>query len=653
MKKENLLSREISKLLLEGGRDMGYRKRLFLLIMLDSFIIFISIYMSNFLFLWMEKDTTIVIVSSLLLLAFHNIFANIYGLYRKAWEYASIREVWLIFISVTCSLLTTVAIQMLLFGQSYNRILFVTGLLQLMFIGASRLVWRLFRERLIQTKEFQKNTLIIGAGSGANMLVRQLQKDKHCKLKPVGYLDDDPAKQRLEILGIPILGNISQIEDIVLEKEVSHIIIAIPSLTKTELSDIYAKCSKTKVKTQILPRIEDIAEGKIGVSQLKDISVETLLGRESIVLDNEEVSAKIQGKTVIVTGAGGSIGSEICRQIMNFAPDTIILLGHGENSIYTIEMELLETYAEHDTNIITKIADVQDRNKIFGIMDEYRPDVVYHAAAHKHVPLMEKNPEEAVKNNVLGTKNVAEAASRFGVGIFVMISTDKAVNPTNIMGATKRAAEMIVHSLNYISQTRFVVVRFGNVLGSRGSVIPRFKEQIAKGGPVTVTHPEMIRYFMTIPEASRLVIQAGAFARGGETFVLDMGDPVKIVDLARTLIRLSGFTEEEIEIHFSGIRPGEKLYEELLMNEEGLDATTHQKIFIGKAVHHRYSEVIEKIKILEAVLDDGELVRVKLKEMVPTFVEVHEHKDALLTNEIEGEETTASTPYQLRRANAN
>lgn len=605
---------------------MSYRKRLLLLVTSDLLIVLFSIYISNFLFLWLHSDPKIIIASSLLLVVFYTFFARRYGLYRKAWEYASVWEMLNICKTVTFSFIATIAVQSFVLDVSYTRILVVTWMLQLILISGSRFTWRLLREQMFQTSVSQKNTLIIGAGSGGNMLVRQLQKDEQCDLRPVGYLDDDSSKHNLEILGIPVLGTVSQLEEIVKQKEIEHIIIAIPSLTRTELGNIYSVCAKTKVRTQIIPRIEDIAEGKISVSNLKDVSVEDLLGRESVQLDDKEVSAKLHNKTILVTGAGGSIGSEICRQIMKFTPETIILLGHGENSIYTIEMELLETYATSNIEIITEIADVQDRDKIFAIMDKYKPDVVYHAAAHKHVPLMERNPEEAVKNNVLGTKNVAEAADCFGIGRFVMVSTDKAVNPTNVMGATKRAAEMVVQSLNHHSDTRFVVVRFGNVLGSRGSVIPRFKAQIAKGGPVTVTHPEMIRYFMTIPEASRLVIQAGAFAKGGETFVLDMGDPVKIVDLAKNLITLSGYSIEEIGVKFSGIRPGEKLYEELLMNEEGLDATTHKKIFIGRSIQQSNEEVIEKVKAIEAVLDNSEMVRVKLKEMVPTFVEAHERK---------------------------
>lgn len=337
--------------------------------------------------------------------------------------------------------------------------------------------------------------------------------------------------------------------------------------------------------------IEDIASGKVSVSQFRDVQVEDLLGREPVQLDLESISDSATGKVILVTGAGGSVGSEICRQISNFNPRKLILLGHGENSIYSIELELQNLFKDKSIQFYTEIADLQDESKIVRVLNKHRPDVVYHAAAHKHVPLMQRHPEEAVKNNVIGTLNAAKASSQAGVSTFVMISTDKAVNPTNVMGATKRIAEMIIQYMDEISSTNFVAVRFGNVLGSRGSVIPLFKKQIERGGPVTVTHPDMVRYFMTIPEASRLVIQAGALARGGEIFVLDMGDPVKIVDLAKNVIRLSGYSVEEIGIEFTGIRPGEKLYEELLTEGEVHEHRAYPKIYIGKSSKVNFKEI--------------------------------------------------------------
>ena len=402
----------------------------------------------------------------------------------------------------------------------------------------------------------------------------------------------------------------NKIEEKVKELQIENIIIAIPSLKKKELNQIFQECAKTSAKTKILPMLEDIVTGKVSVSHFRDVQVEDLLGREQIKLDTEGIADYVTNKVVLVTGAGGSIGSEICRQISHFHPSKLILLGHGENSIYTIEMELKEKYKNAGIQFITEIADLQDAEKMTMVMSTYQPDVVYHAAAHKHVPLMERNPEEAVKNNIIGTMNVAKAASWNGVGTFVMISTDKAVNPTSVMGATKRLAEMIVQNMDKTSKTKFVAVRFGNVLGSRGSVIPLFKKQIEKGGPVTVTHPDMVRYFMTIPEASRLVIQAGALARGGEIFVLDMGEPVKIVDLAKNLIKLSGNSIEEIGIEFSGIRPGEKLFEELLKPDEVNEGQVYPKIYIGKTSELYIDEINEIISTYMVL--DKEALREKL-----------------------------------------
>lgn len=414
------------------------------------------------------------------------------------------------------------------------------------------------------------------------MIARQLLKNANSPLQPIAFLDDDLAKKGLDIFNMRVLGGTDIIEDVVLDQNIEHIIIAIPSMEKTRRARLLQQCLDTGIRTQTMPLIEDLLTGKVSINEIRDVKIEDLLGRDEVELDLEIISSKLTNKTILVTGAGGSIGSEICRQVARFNPKAVILLGHGENSIYTIDMELRQKVSR-DTKLIPIIADVQDRGRIFDIVSEYKPDVIYHAAAHKHVPLMEYNPMEAVKNNIFGTKNVAEAADVFGVEYFVMISTDKAVNPPNIMGATKRFAEMVVQNLAKESKTKFAAVRFGNVLGSRGSVVPLFKKQIAIGGPITVTDPEMTRYFMTIPEASRLVLQAGSLASGGEVFVLDMGEPVKIVDLAKNLIKLSGYREDEIGIEFSGIRPGEKLYEELLSENEIQSRFVFPKIHIGKA----------------------------------------------------------------------
>lgn len=560
---------------------MTYKKRLATLILIDSFIVMTSIYISNFLLLPAGTIVpTVLFVSAITLLVGHHAFAHVYKLYKRVWQYASISELTSIFKAVTLSIILTAVVQLVVIQDIYYRTLTITWMMHILFIGGSRFSWRMYRNWYFKPRQDRKRTLIIGAGEAGILVARELKNNTDSELEPIAYVDDDTTKHRLEIMDIPVLGNTKEITNFVHDNEIEHIIIAIPSLNRTELNHIFQECAKTKVKTQILPRMEDLMLGNIEVNQFRDVEVEDLLGREQVDLDINGIAEYITDKTVLVTGAGGSIGSEICRQLARFTPKQLVLLGHGENSIYSIEMELRRIMP--DLNIDTEIADVQDHDKILSIMKSRQPHVVFHAAAHKHVPLMERNPEEAVKNNVIGTKNVAEAASEAGVNTFVMISTDKAVNPTSVMGATKRVAEMIIQHMDMISHTRFVAVRFGNVLGSRGSVIPLFKDQIKNGGPVTVTHPDMVRYFMTIPEASRLVLQAGALAEGGEVFVLDMGEPVKIVDLARNLIKLSGYTEDEIPIHFTGMRPGEKMFEELLSKAEVHDEQVYPKIYRGK-----------------------------------------------------------------------
>ncbi|KKK36628.1 polysaccharide biosynthesis protein EpsC [Mesobacillus campisalis] len=562
---------------------MTYKQRLSLFILIDSSIVLTAVFVSLFLVkCTLEVFILPTVVSVIAILLSHHFFSFRFHLYRKAWEYASLGELLIIFKVVTSSIIVAAILQRIVLEEIFFRLLAVTWLLHILLIGGSRFCWRMYRDSINRENTDQKRTLVVGAGAAGTMVVRQLLKNKEAGLLPVGFIDDDPNKQQLDIMGIPVIGGSHKIVWAVNHLEIEHIVIAIPSLKRKDLNTIFQECAETDAKTQILPMIEDLVTGKVSVKQFRDVQVEDLLGREPIQLDITRISQYVTGKTVLVTGAGGSIGSEICRQVIPFHPARLILLGHGENSIYSIEMELKESNAEFPGEIITEISDMQDAGKMELVMRTYRPDVVYHAAAHKHVPLMERNPEEAVKNNVIGTMNVAQAASLYGVKTFVMISTDKAVNPTSVMGATKRLAEMIVQAMDRHSGTRFVAVRFGNVLGSRGSVIPLFKRQIEKGGPVTVTHPDMIRYFMTIPEASRLVIQAGALAKGGEVFVLDMGDPVKIVDLAKNLIKLSGNSVEDIGVEFTGIRPGEKLFEELLKEEEVHEQQIYPKIYIGK-----------------------------------------------------------------------
>ncbi|OUM95713.1 MAG: hypothetical protein A9Z00_11125 [Thermobacillus sp. ZCTH02-B1] len=571
---------------------MPYHRRLTLLMLLDSLIVITAIFAGRVL---LEASVDVLtfplVVSSLSLLLSHHVFAWCYKLYKKAWEYASVGELLTIAKAVTLSVATAAVIQQVIIQDIYFRLLAVTWMLHMLLIGGSRLCWRLYRDARLKTGgeaaspaggDGRKRTLIVGAGVAGTMVARQLLRPGS-ELRPVAFVDDDPAKHKLDILGLPVLGGIDRIETIAREMNIENIVIAIPSLGKKALNRIFEECAKTKAKTQIMPKLEDLASGRVSVSALRDVEVEDLLGREPVELDIDSISEYVTGRTILVTGAGGSIGSEICRQVAKFGPKKLVLLGHGENSIYSIELELRDMYGDAGIEIVTEIADIQDADKMMRVMQAHRPDVVYHAAAHKHVPLMERNPEEAVKNNLIGTMNTARAANWYGVRIFVMISTDKAVNPTSVMGASKRLAEMYIQYLDSISRTKFVAVRFGNVLGSRGSVVPLFRKQIAAGGPVTVTHPDMVRYFMTIPEASKLVIQAGALAKGGEIFVLDMGEPVRIVDLARNLIRLSGYAVEEIGIRFTGIRPGEKLFEELMNPDEVQERNVYPKIHVGKS----------------------------------------------------------------------
>jgi FlaA1/EpsC-like NDP-sugar epimerase len=579
---------------------VSYRKRLAFLAGMDSVIVLTAIYLSYIPLHPSIENFGIqhLFISSLILLVCHHLFASIFNLYNKAWEYASIGELVAIVKAITFSIFVTAIFQFVLGYEIYGRALATTWMLHVLLIGGSRFSWRVYRDQHIKATNDMKNVLVVGAGKAGTLITRQLLNNQDLGLKPSAFIDDDPNKYKLHIMGIPVAGTSKEIVQAVEKYKIDLIVLAIPSLSKDELTRIFDECSKTKVKTQIMPMIEDIMLGKVAVNQFRDVEVEDLLGREPVELDIDGISEYITGKTVLVTGAGGSIGSEICRQICRFSPKKLVLVGHGENSIYLIDMELRNSSLP-SVEVIPVIGDIQDRARMFEVMEEYRPDVVYHAAAHKHVPLMEYNPRESVKNNVFGTKNVAEAADTFGVDTFVLISSDKAVNPTNVMGSTKRIAEMVIQQLSKSSNTKFVAVRFGNVLGSRGSVIPLFKKQILAGGPVTVTHPDMTRYFMTIPEASRLVIQAGSLARGGEIFVLDMGEPVKIVDLAVNLIKLSGYSVDEIGINYSGIRPGEKMYEELLGENEVHGDAVFPKIFIGKARFEQEDEVGYLLKHFE------------------------------------------------------
>ena len=549
----------------------------------------------------------------------------VFGLYKSLWKYASIEEVIQI---VGASFVTNTGVitYMMMTQQRLPRSIYILiFLLDIILIGGVRLSYRMTRN--IRTRNFnqffgrniQKRIMIIGAGQAGAMVIKELKRHGDLNSKAVAIIDDDESKLGAKIHGVPVLGDRYHIKKTAEAKKIDEIIIAIPSASKNEIREIVEECSRTKCKLKILPGIYEIIDGQVSIKEIRDVEIEDLLGREPIKVDLDEISSYLTDKVVLVTGGGGSIGSELCRQIASFHPSKLLILDIYENNAYDIQNELKMTYPKLDLEVL--IASIRDKERLNEIFSQYRPEVVFHAAAHKHVPLMEASPQEAVKNNIFGTKNVAECAHEFGSRRFVLISTDKAVNPTNIMGATKRVAEMLIQSMDKMSKTEFVAVRFGNVLGSNGSVIPLFKKQIAAGGPVTVTDPEMTRYFMTIPEAVQLVIQAGSMAKGGEIFILDMGDPVKIMDLAKNLIRLSGFEPDvDMDIEIIGLRPGEKLYEELLLDEEGLTATKHDKIFVGKPVFTDLKLLHRELEILTEHLYEGPSeIKEYMVKMVPTY----------------------------------
>ncbi|MBI5701778.1 polysaccharide biosynthesis protein [Candidatus Saganbacteria bacterium] len=551
-----------------------------------------------------------------LLIAFRiGTFRN-FGLYHWAWQYMSVHEVVsLIKAIITSSLLTLLSI--IAFGNKDFpfSVIIIEALFCFSFIGGIRLSIRLWKESQpnIDSSREEKRALIVGAGDAGEMILREMLKIPQMKYKPVGFIDDDPTKNNILIHHLPVLGKCDDIPIIVEKYEIDEIILAIPTASSKQIRRIVSLCEESRAKFRIVPGIFELIDGTVHVNQIRNVEIEDLLGREPINLDMKSISSYISDANILITGAGGSIGAELCRQVAMYNPSKLVLLGKGENSIYDIQLELKEKFPF--LTFSTYIADVRDFDRINNIFKETKPDVVFHAAANKHVFLMENNPEEAVLNNIIGTKNVVDIAENNNVKKFVMISTDKAVHPSSIMGATKRAAEMIVQLKTMSgSSTKFVSVRFGNVLGSRGSVVPLFKKQIASGGPVTITHPEATRYFMTIPEAVQLVIQAGAMGNGGEIFVLDMGQPVKIIDLAKDLIRLSGFeVGVDIEIKYVGLKPGEKLFEEILTSEEGMKTTKHEKIFITPPSKINIDALMANIGILEKMAHDGQRDEIKKK----------------------------------------
>ena len=545
-------------------------------------------------------------------------------LYTRIWRYAGMREMVAVLIATTlgAGLFYT---GMYVFDKSLPRSIYlISWILSTGVIGIGRMVLHYIAMQYggkQSTDADMVNTLIIGAGDAGATIAREIERYHKRSRKVIGFIDDDESKFNRLMGGVRILGNRHDIPSIVKENKVKEIIIAMPSVTRNEIRKIMEICSPLKCKVNTLPGMYQLLDDEVLVSHLHPVSIEDLLERDEVRLDMDIVEHYIRDKVVLVTGAGGSIGSEICRQIMRVGPKQLLLLGHGENSIYLINQELKNIYK--DGPIIPIIADIRDKQQLDQIFTQYNPQVVFHAAAHKHVPLMEIQPMAAVLNNIYGTRNVADVAGRHGVERFVMISTDKAVNPTSVMGATKRVAEKVIISMNDTYDTKYITVRFGNVLGSRGSVIPLFKKQIEAGGPVTVTDPEMTRYFMTIPEASQLVLQAGAMGKGGEVFLLDMGEPVKIIDLARNMIRLSGLEpDKDIHIKITGLRPGEKKYEELLTSEEGTNRTNHTKIFEAPLDTVDRDWLIDKIATFDSCETDMDVIGV-LQDIIPTYTPNH------------------------------
>ncbi|MEG0372214.1 MAG: nucleoside-diphosphate sugar epimerase/dehydratase, partial [Clostridium sp.] len=531
-----------------------------------------------------------------------------FRLYKSVWRYASIIELTYIIMAVAVGSLGSLIYGIISGYKLPISIYFMMWVFVMVSSGGIRLVSRVAASIDVLPASMMsqsKRVIVIGAGDAGAMAVKEMKKHPELGYTPVALIDDDKTKIGGFINGTPIVGNRNDIQQIVINRDIEEIIIALPSIVNDERRSIIKICNETGVRLKTLPGMYELINGKISINQIRDVEIEDLLGRDPIELNIEGIAGYLRDKVVLITGGGGSIGSELCRQIVKFGPKKLIILDIYENGAYDLQMELNFKYPEIDKEVI--IASIREKDRLEEVFEKFKPEVVFHAAAHKHVPLMEANPKEAIKNNVMGTLNLARTADKYLVEKFVLISTDKAVNPTNIMGATKRMCEMIIQSINNVSKTEFVAVRFGNVLGSNGSVIPLFKKQIKEGGPITVTHPDINRYFMTIPEAAQLVIQAGSMAKGGEIFILDMGKPVKIIDLAKDLIRLSGLEPgRDIKINYTGLRPGEKLYEELLMDEEEIRNTEHKKIFIGKPGQYSFDDVTSKVETLKNALVESD-----------------------------------------------
>ena len=604
------------------------RTRMFCLCIVDILTIIINSYLSLIIrhewhYTWVPNEyidsiqtyLVINIVTTILIFVFLN-------LYRSVWSYASIHEVVLV---VVASMLSTAfqALGLLVFAlsvpRSYHVIYFFLMTMTTLGTRFSYKGWKALERSLRKPSGHIVNTMVIGAGEAGSIIIHELKTSRHLNRNVSCIIDDNLSKKGKYLQGVRIAGGREMILDAVRRYQIEEIILAIPSANAKTTREILQICNKTDCKLKVLPGMYQLITEEVSVSKLREVSIEDLLGRDSINIDLDSVAGDVQDKTVLVTGGGGSIGSELCRQIVNYNPKCLIIFDVYENNAYDIQQELKKKYPRLHLEVL--IGSVRNTKRIEWVMEHYHPEVVYHAAAHKHVPLMEDSPNEAIKNNVFGTYKTARAADKYGVEKFVLISTDKAVNPTNIMGASKRLCEMIIQTYNRYSKTEYVAVRFGNVLGSNGSVIPLFRKQMEAGGPVTVTHPDIIRYFMTIPEAVSLVLQAGAYAKGGEIFVLDMGEPVKIADLAKNLIRLSGYTlGVDMNIEYTGLRPGEKLYEELLIADEGLQKTKNDLIYIGEPIAFDEVHFLSELKKLEeAAVNESTDIKEIVSGIVPTY----------------------------------
>ncbi len=610
------------------------KKSKIIMILIDIVVIALSALIANFLLCEKEliftsynmKIITLSIISSIVV---YESYLNIFQMYRHITRFENGKD-YLVYIMICLiSAVTLVAIKEIFHFDNINTVreLLLGAFIAMPGIVGTRVIIRFLLDSILQEKEKSDgkkyNVLIIGAGYAGKEIIRNIKQTMNEKYNIVGIIDDDEHLLNALINGVEVIGSRDKIVEICKQKSVDEIFFAISKINKKAKKEILAICQETGKKIRILPTTEDIIRNKNMFQNLRDVDIEDILGRDPVVLDNKKIANVIKGKTVLVTGAGGSIGSELCRQIIKYNPSTLVMLDIYENNLYDIELELKAQYKH--INIQAIIGSVRDVKRLESIFEQYKPYLVFHAAAHKHVPLMEFSPLEAIKNNVFGTYNVANCADKYNVRKMILISTDKAVNPTNIMGATKRLCEMIIQVKNKNSQTDYAAVRFGNVLGSNGSVVPIFKKQIASGGPVTVTHKDIIRYFMTIPEATQLILQAMSYAEGGEIFVLDMGEPVKIYDLAVSLIKLSGLEPDvDIPIVFTGLRPGEKLYEELLMKEEGLRKTENKKIYIGKLTDLNEKDIKEKLEKLKHLVENEntpiEDIKQTIHDVVPTYI---------------------------------